>query len=245
MGSWKTMATSPPRISRSCAGLSSSRSIPSSRIEPDTCALAGSSPSTESAVTDLPQPDSPTSATTSPRLTVRLTPRTASTGPVRSNSPTWRFSTSSTSGMSVQRRIEEVAESVTQEVETQGRQEDRQSGQDRQPRVIEKVILSVRQHGSPGCSRRPLAQAQKRQQCGTENRTRNGQRGLHENRSDHIGQEMAEQNDPISHAGHDRRLDIVLLPESHRLSPGYPNESGQRGDPQCDNDVRQGRAEDS
>jgi hypothetical protein len=35
----------------------------------------------ESAVTDLPEPDSPTIATTSPRFTLKLTPSTARTVP--------------------------------------------------------------------------------------------------------------------------------------------------------------------
>lgn len=35
---------------------------------------------TDSAVADLPDPDSPTTATTSPAPTVRSTPRTAATG---------------------------------------------------------------------------------------------------------------------------------------------------------------------
>ena len=45
-------------------------SVPASRAEPDTAAYSGSSPITAIAAADLPEPDSPTMATTSPVCTV-------------------------------------------------------------------------------------------------------------------------------------------------------------------------------
>ena len=46
-------------------------------------------------VTDLPEPDSPTRASTSPRATDRLTPRTALTRPSSEGKETFRSETSS------------------------------------------------------------------------------------------------------------------------------------------------------
>ena len=70
IGSWKIIPMSRPRRSRICGLLSSSRSRPSN-IRPSavTVALDGSSPITASELTDLPEPDSPTIARISPRLT--------------------------------------------------------------------------------------------------------------------------------------------------------------------------------
>src|SRR5262245_43177259 len=64
----------------------------------------GSSRMIESAVTDFPEPDSPTMATTSPRLTVKLTPSTARTMPRVVMNWVWRSSTSS-SGAVVSGRV--------------------------------------------------------------------------------------------------------------------------------------------
>ena len=63
IGSWKIMPIVAPRIPRICTSGSSSRSCPFSRISPDSIrAASGSSRITLSAVTDLPLPDSPSSA---------------------------------------------------------------------------------------------------------------------------------------------------------------------------------------
>ena len=68
IGSWKIIATSLPRTPRIASSLSVSRSTPSSLTEPPTMRPGGSGTSrmSESAVTLLPQPDSPTIASVSP-----------------------------------------------------------------------------------------------------------------------------------------------------------------------------------
>ena len=52
-----------------CLSGNPSSSSPCRRTEPDTSAYSGSSPMTAIAPADLPAPDSPTSATTSPAST--------------------------------------------------------------------------------------------------------------------------------------------------------------------------------
>src|SRR3954471_21105659 len=78
------MATRPPRTRRRAAGESFSRSTaPSaSRMPPAvTRPGGGTRPSTARAVIVFPEPDPPTSPTTSPRPTVSETPRTTDTQP--------------------------------------------------------------------------------------------------------------------------------------------------------------------
>jgi hypothetical protein len=71
IGSWKIIEISSPRISRISPSDRPRRSRPSNRICPWAILAAGlaSSRMMLSAETDLPQPDSPTRATTSPGLT--------------------------------------------------------------------------------------------------------------------------------------------------------------------------------
>ena len=82
-GSWNTMAAWLPRIVRSCSPDSdSTSSVPvSSRfdryIAPEVVAVSGSSLMMERAVTDLPEPDSPTTPTTVLRGMVKFTSSTA------------------------------------------------------------------------------------------------------------------------------------------------------------------------
>ena len=72
IGSWKIIEISRPRTARISSSERSRRLRPSSRMRPLTTRPAGFAKSRiiESAETDLPQPDSPTIATTSPRPTV-------------------------------------------------------------------------------------------------------------------------------------------------------------------------------
>ena len=72
IGSWKIIAMSRPRISRISPSDNSRRLRPWNRMRPATTRPAGraSSRMMASEDTDLPQPDSPTSATTSPGRTL-------------------------------------------------------------------------------------------------------------------------------------------------------------------------------
>jgi hypothetical protein len=77
MGSWKIMPIAPPRTSRIAASSSASRSVPSSLTEPSMRPTpCWTSRMIESAVTDLPEPDSPTTATVSPLPMAKPTSRT-------------------------------------------------------------------------------------------------------------------------------------------------------------------------
>src|SRR5436190_6750841 len=73
------MAMRVPRVARSSASDLVVSSSPSSRIEPASTRIAffGSRPITACAVTDFPEPDSPTTQTISLASTLMLMPRTA------------------------------------------------------------------------------------------------------------------------------------------------------------------------
>ena len=96
IGSWNTMPISRPRTRRISSSPSLSRSRPLKRIWPPTMRPAGAATSRMmlSALTDLPHPDSPTSATVSPSRTSHDTPSTARTTPPRVAKCVWRLRTS-------------------------------------------------------------------------------------------------------------------------------------------------------
>ncbi len=86
IGSWKIIAISAPRIERIVCALARTRSTcdPSSRTKSTRPEVMVAPPCStrrisDSAVTDLPEPDSPTIATVSPRPTRKETSRTAET----------------------------------------------------------------------------------------------------------------------------------------------------------------------
>ena len=69
IGSWKTVPIAFPRIRDISLSDRPSSSSPRRRTDPETSAYSGSSPITAIAAADLPDPDSPTIATTSPAAT--------------------------------------------------------------------------------------------------------------------------------------------------------------------------------
>src|SRR5690348_180638 len=129
---------------------------------PVTTALSGSNPISASAVTDLPQPDSPTSPSVSPRLSAKLTPRTADAGPRLVLSRTPRPSTSIRGALTGplisplprQSGIEQVAQSVTEKIEAEHGNGDSSTGIDREHRRLEQQRLCIVQHAAPGRLRR-------------------------------------------------------------------------------------------
>ena len=70
IGSWKMIEMSLPRISRISLSAAVSSSRPRKRMLPEGCEALGYGNSfrIDNALTDFPEPDSPTSATHSPRL---------------------------------------------------------------------------------------------------------------------------------------------------------------------------------
>src|SRR2546422_5100309 len=96
IGSWKIIAISRPRICRIASSESARRSRPLKRTRPPTMRPAGGATRRMmlSALTLLPQPDSPTRATVSPSPTSHETLSAARTTPPRVTNSVVRFSTS-------------------------------------------------------------------------------------------------------------------------------------------------------
>ncbi len=83
IGSWKIMAIWAPRTLCISSSVSSSRLRPWKTISPVTISPAGGSMRRmiDIAVTDLPEPDSPTTPRRSPGIIAKSTPSTARTTP--------------------------------------------------------------------------------------------------------------------------------------------------------------------
>ena len=96
IGSWKIMPISLPRMSSMVSSLTGTMSRPLSWTAPPTMRAGGSGSRRmiESADSDLPQPDSPTSATVSPAPILSDRPSTAFISPRRVNSVVLRSFTS-------------------------------------------------------------------------------------------------------------------------------------------------------
>ena len=96
IGSWKTMEIWEPHSWRRDLAGALRISWPMNRTEPvRTTPSRGTSPMIERESTVLPDPDSPTMPTVSPRSRVRETPLTALSAPAAVEKVVWRSSTSS------------------------------------------------------------------------------------------------------------------------------------------------------
>src|SRR5262245_15311881 len=145
-----------PRMSRISASLSFSRSIPSKLTEPPTVRpmRSGSRRSTDSAVTLLPQPDSPTMPSVSPGPTWNETPATARLTPSSVTKSVLRSLTSSRGGMLTSpppcnARIEPVTQSVADEVDGEYDQCQRQAGTEHGPRGPRQIDATGSNHVAP------------------------------------------------------------------------------------------------
>src|ERR1700736_613708 len=148
IGSWKTIATFAPRSRRSRSSDAPTSSWPRKRIDPPTMRPGGPTrPRIEKPVTVLPEPDSPTSPSTSPRSTVKLAPSTARTAPWRVKNDVDRSVTASTgAGMQspLEARVHHVAQPVAHQVDGDDGDQQGDAGIERDPVVArEHVAVAV------------------------------------------------------------------------------------------------------
>src|SRR5690349_10940402 len=105
------------------------------------------------AQTLLPEPDSPTMPSVSPRRRSKLTPSTARTGPASVRNQVRRSrtcsSTSAVSGMGIQ----PVAQAITDEVEAHDHRQDGQAREGGHPPLLHE-LAPLGNHGPPFGSRR-------------------------------------------------------------------------------------------
>src|SRR6202046_1591441 len=193
IGSWNTIAMSLPRISRICAAPSGTRSVPRSRIAPAAMwPPGGSSCMIDIAVMVLPHPDSPTSPTVSPWLTVSETPSTGCTRSlrrrisVRRPSISRRSVTEHTSSSSFpEPDLERGAQRVADEVEGDDGQHDRDPGRvDQPPLALVHVVEAVGEHAAPVGGGRRGAESQVAQRGQQQDGVGHLERGLHHDGAD-------------------------------------------------------------
>src|SRR5262245_26028182 len=186
------------------SGGSGTRSRPCQRIWPATMRPGGIGTSfkIDMAVTVLPQPDSPTTPTVSPRAIVRSTPSTACTMPSsvlkcvlrprisRSASLTPDFTSRPLPSHHLA-RVERIAQSVTDEIDRQHREKDRGAGKHRSMRSDVEIVLGVVEDTAPGGNIGRETQAQERQgRFGDDGRGDIDGTG-HDHRPQRVGQDVA------------------------------------------------------
>src|SRR4029453_9517937 len=164
IGSWKMIEMFVPRISPLPLSAAVNSSRPRKRIWPEGCEALGygSNFRIDSALTDFPEPDSPTSATHSPRLTENETWSTASVLPnaterSRTSSRGWLMA--SMRGPLPERlaRIEGAARGFADEDQERQHDRDREESGETEPRRLH-VGLGLRQQLAQ--RRRPRRQAE-------------------------------------------------------------------------------------
>src|SRR5215472_9977513 len=195
------MAISLLRILCMSCGPSGTMSLPRQRIRPSTMRPGGvgMSLSTDIAVTDLPQPDSPTKPNVSPRSTARSTPSTACTVPSSEEKCVFnprissKRSAMTATPLRLQHlsRVEGVAQSVADEVDRQHGEKDRGAGKQCPMRRDVEVVLGIVEKPSPGGNVRREAEAKERQRRLRDDRGGDFDHAGDDHRAEGVGQDVA------------------------------------------------------
>src|SRR5262245_50151508 len=161
IGSWNTIAMRSPRSALMRRAPARVRSSPRKAMRPALrTAARGSRPMIAREVIDLPQPDSPTMHSVSPRFTWKDTSRTGCTTPEAVRMSTRRPSTCRTGAASAALMgHEHLVQAVAGEIDREDQQRQRAAGDRDQPEREEHVLLGLGDHQAPGRQRRLHAQA--------------------------------------------------------------------------------------
>src|SRR3984893_8490018 len=203
------------------------RSRPCQRISPPTICPGGIaiSLSTESAVTVLPHPDSPTTPRVSPLSMVRSTPSTARTMP--SSVAKCVFSPRISSRCSTSHHfagIESIAQSIADEIDRQHREKDCAPGEQGPMRSDVEVILGVEQDAPPGRNIRREPEPEKRQGRFRNDRGGDVDRAGDDDRPQRIGQDVTHHLAQLCGTECSRRLDEFLLAQRQELRAHQPGD---------------------
>src|SRR5678815_4876415 len=106
-------------------------------------------------IRDRPEPDSPTIAVVWPARIAKLTSATASTRPSSVAKDVLRWRTSRRfidrgSHRLAQARIEQVADTVAEQLQRERGDDDRQPGKQHDPQRLVRILLAARDHRAPG-----------------------------------------------------------------------------------------------
>src|SRR5580693_3867179 len=206
----------------------------------------------DSAVMVLPQPDSPTIPSVSPGSTWIDTPSTACTTPSLSRISVRRSVISSSGATrfsflarpyppfsppypplarppsplpALQPGLERVPQRVADEVERDAGQDDRDARRVDQPPVVLAALQvgqAARQHVPPVGRRRLHAEPEEAQPGQDQDRVRDRERGLHDDRADRVRHDVPHDRAAPAAADDLDRLHVLPGPKRQRLAPQQP-----------------------
>src|SRR5947209_4949884 len=189
-----------PRTANSSAWSSVARSRPSKRTSPPVIApLAPSKRMMASAITDLPDPLSPTMPTISPGATVKLARPSTSVAPRRPRNATLRPSISRSLPLisaHLQLGIEQIPQAVAQEIEADDGDRKHRAAGERQVGIGAQRLQPVPDHAAPARLRLLYAEPEQAQGRLAHDDEADADRGTHDQRRHDIGQDVAGENHP-------------------------------------------------
>src|SRR5579864_3719894 len=115
-------------------------------------------------------------------------------------------------------RIEIIAQSVTNKVETENRQHHGNCGKQDEVRSLEKIHPAVVEHGSPACGGRRNTEAEKTHGGFGEDGAGHANRGLHDDGLNDIRKDVAHDDAQIGCTQSARSFDKFAFPGSQDLS---------------------------
>src|SRR6266542_5027384 len=248
IGSWKIIEMASPRTLRISASGSSSRSRPSKITRPPTVRPGGDAirRRIDSDVTLLPQPDSPTTASVSPRPTENDTPSTARTTPSRVKKYVFMPSTSSSGAAGVgpnsfgrigpsrialmtshaprETRVERIAHAVAEQIHREHRERQADAGKNNEVARDLDEAPSLGHDVAPARNIGRRAGADERQYRLGDHRRSADIGSLHEQRRDDVGQDVAHEDARQGRAGRDRGFDVRLLAQAEHEAPNQAHD---------------------
>src|SRR6516162_6566693 len=201
-----------PRTRSSAAAGSPMSSLPASSALPVARPFAARSPITARNSWLLPAPDSPTTPRHSARLTESVTSCTAATGPCGVSKLTLSSRTlSSASGsgreLSVLAGIEGIAQAITEQVETQQQQHQRDRRHEQHPRRGLHLLCAGVDEVAEARLRLLHPESEEGKEALEQNHLRHDQRAVHRHRTQHVRHDVTPEDARGRYSRGARRLD--------------------------------------
>src|SRR6185369_11145139 len=211
-----------PRILSSRSGAAFKISSPSNVTLPEQRPLIAVRPIAAIRIWLLPEPDSPTMPSTSPRRTSKLTPSTARTQPCSSLKSTVR-SRADRIGIAPGRpltsalvRIEGIAQAVSNEVETEQGGRQHAARQHQQARIGLDRPGAIVDQGAPGTRRRLNAKAKEAQGGFCDDDLQHQEAGIDDHDIERIRHDMLFDDLPFRHAAGTGGVDELPMAQRDR-----------------------------
>src|ERR1700682_1930545 len=248
IGSWKIMATSLPRNSRTSSSFFWTTSWSLKMIRPDTIRPgSGTSRRMEKAVIVFPEPDSPTMPTVSPRETLKLMPSTAWTIPREVKNCVRRSSTRNSgaaTALSSHSGIDCVSQSIAYEAERQHGDGQRQRRDEHLVGVGENRLVAILDHDAPARGGWRDADPEVAEGGFQENRPRDAEGQAHDDGAEGVRQQVAQDDLRGPAAGGARPLHELFFLQREDLPTDQPAKIHPADHPDGAEDHEEARLED-